>query len=92
MCICLESETEQFVIDRNYICLNDRAPWADFCFKIINIKVTSGSDTQESECREAFCLHVGLVNVTMLSEFGPEHQNTPSITAEILAGHTWSLL
>lgn len=40
----------------------------------------------------AFFLCTGLVNVTMLLEFGPEHLNTLSITPEILAGHTWLLL
>lgn len=45
-----------------------------------------------SECGGAFFLYIGLVNVTMLLEFGPEHLNTLSITPEILVGHTWLLL
>lgn len=45
-----------------------------------------------SKRREAFILCVGLVNVTMLLEFGPERLNTLSVTPEILAGHTWLLL
>lgn len=75
--------------------------WIFFFFfwcTLINMKVASGSNAQER--REqlwgvggwAFFLCTGLVNVTMLSEFGPEHLNTPSITPEILAGHTWLLL
>lgn len=36
-----------------------------------------------------FFLRAGLVSVTMLLEFGPEHLNTLSITPEILASHTW---
>lgn len=62
------------------------------------MKVACGSNAQER--REQLCacvggaffLCTGLVNVTMLLEFGPEHLNTPSITPEILAGHTWLLL
>lgn len=62
------------------------------------MKVACGSNAQERReqlCARvggAFFLCIGLVNVTMLLEFGPEHLNTPSITPEILAGHTWLLL